>query len=113
MYLYLPKSGKAIAAAMIQSIEEVEVDIPDPASKKGKSTVQGVVVVMTGAPVISQLFDDSDEEETVQLSDTFTGSDSEVLLAWRDAGIIRQLGDLALPVPSHLMPEEEKSEVEA
>lgn len=94
MFLYLPKTKKAIRAEAIASIEEVLATIADPASKKGEREVPGASVVLIGAPLVDE--GDDDNGETLPYAETFTGEDMQVLIAYRDHNLIRSL---VLPLP--------------
>lgn len=111
-FLYLPKSKKSLVAELIQHIDEVDVMEDDPTRKNGKRTVAGVNVTMIGAHLIEEVIE-ADETQEVPFYDTFTGSDAEVLMAWRNAHLLRLLPSgvadtaIELPLPKSAETQEE------
>jgi hypothetical protein len=87
MFLYLPTTKRAITVELIASIDEVMATVDDLSQKKGTRQVPAVNVTMHGAPLVAEA--EGDEEVEVPFYETYTGQDREILLAWRDANLIR------------------------
>lgn len=87
--LFLPATRRAINTLLIASIDEVDAKVIDPTRKNGEKTVPGVSVTLAGAHLIEE--GDGDAIEEFPYSETFTGDDRTVLLAWRDHNLIRSL----------------------